>query len=147
MIQKLQKKEGWEGRLNTLILKYYNLPFVRGENCCFVFLSDCYEALAGESPLSEWKGNIPSDRKKALALYKKNAGMKSFEKAFQWLEPVESYMFAQRGDLGFFIDEEDGSEILGVVAMNGRDFLYRIENKNNIVSKKLGKGFRLWRAL
>lgn len=146
MVSKLQKKEGWEARLNALILRYYNLPFIRGENCCFVFLSDCYEALTGESPLAEWKGKIPSDKKKALALYKKNAGMQSFEKAFQWLEPVESYRFAQRGDLGFFVDEE-GAEILGVVSMNGRDFVYRDENKGHIVAKKLCEGFRLWRAL
>src|SRR5690606_12141403 len=140
-----KKLQGWEIRLNELIKTYLNLPFVRGENCCFIFISDAYQALCGESPLAEWKGQIPNDKKKALALYRMNAGMDSFEKAFQWLEPVKSHKYAQRGDMGIMIDDE-GTEILGIVSMNGRDFLYRPEDRNHLVAAKLSDKVRLWRA-
>lgn len=145
MIQKLKKTQGWEVRLNELFTRYLSLEFVRGENCCFVYISDGYEALTGESPLAEWKGNIPADKKKALALYRKNAGMDSFEKAFQWLEPVKSHKFAQRGDMGIML-EVDGTEILGIVSTNGREFLYRPEDRNHLVAVKLSEKIRLWRA-
>ncbi len=143
-MEKLKKKQGWEIRLNDLIKRYLNLPFVRGQNCCFIFLSDVYEALCEESPLAEWKGNIPEDKLKALALYRKNAGMDSFEKAFQWLVPVRSYKFAQRGDVGIL--DDNGLEILGVVSMTGREFLYRPEDRDHLVSVKLSEKIRLWRA-
>ena len=152
-IVKFQKKQGWEIRLDALIMRYYNLAFERGENCCFLFISDAYEALCGESPISEWRGQF-KDKKKALALYKKHAKTKSFEKTFQWITPVASYKFAQRGDMGMEVvvtkDEETGKEIikehLGIVAMNGRDFLIRAEDRDGLVRIKLNENIRLWRA-
>ena len=143
-VKKMKKAQGWEIRLNELILKYYSLPFERGQNCCFLFISDCYEALCGESPISEWRGKFKT-KMKALALYRKNAGTDSFEKTFQWLSPVKSHKFAQRGDLGIFIDK-DGNEILGVVGMSGRDFLVRCEDRDGLVSLKLNENIKLWRV-
>lgn len=152
-VVKMKKSEGWENRFNDLIIKYYSLDFERGQNCCFLFISDVYEALCGASPISEWRGKF-KDKKKALALYRKNAGTESFEKAFQWLEPVLSHKHAQRGDLGFELatekDEKTGKETikeyLGVVAMNGRDFLIRAEDKSGLVRVPLNENIRLWRA-
>jgi hypothetical protein len=152
-IQKLKKTQGWEIRLNDLIMKYYDLAFERGENCCFLFISDAYEAICEQSPISEWRGQF-KDKKKALALYKKHAKTKSFEKTFQWLIPVSSYKLAQRGDMGMEIvvekDEETGKEIikenLGIVAMNGRDFLTRCEDRDGLVRMKLNENVKLWRA-
>lgn len=145
MIARMKKTQGWEIRVNDLVMKYYGLPFERGQNCCFLFISDCYEALCGESPISEWRGQF-SDLKKALALYRKHAKTDSFEKTFQWLTPVKSYLYAQRGDLGMMIDA-DGKENLGIVAMNGRDFLMRCEDRTGLVSARLDETVRLWRAM
>lgn len=144
MIHKYKKTQGWEQRLNDLIMRYYALPFQRGENCCFLYISDGYEALCGTSPIAEWRGKFKT-KKKALALYRKNAGMDSFEKTFQWLSPVKSYKYAQRGDMGIWIDE-NGMEVLGIVAMNGRNFLIRCEDRDGLVSIKLNDKVRLWRA-
>lgn len=143
-MDRYKKIQGWEGRLNDLITRYYSYQFERGENCCFLFISDCYEALCGKSPISDWRGKFKT-KKRALALYRKNAGTDSFEKVFQWLSPVKSYKFAQRGDVGIWIDES-GNEILGVVAMSGREFLIRCEDRAGLLCIKLNEKIRLWRA-
>lgn len=145
MINKLYKKQGWEVRLNDLVMAYYFLPFERGQNCCFLFMSDAIEAIAGESPLSEWRGKFKT-KQKAFALLLKHAGSTSFEKCFQWLEPVPSHAFAQRGDVGIWVDE-NGIETVGVVSMNARDFLYRAEDRDGLIAEKICDKMRLWRVV
>ena len=145
MIEKLLKKEGWEIRFNNLILKYYDLPFQSGQNCCFLFVSDCYEALCCESPIAEWRGKF-STRLEGLLLYKQNTGHTNFETVFQWLEPVKNHKYAQRGDLGIWTDHNE-MEVLGCVAMNGRDFLFRAEDNGGLHKIPLSDKMRFWRAL
>lgn len=143
-IIKLQKKDGWEARLNALVMKYYDLPFTRGQNCCFLAISDVYDALTdGESPISSWRGKFKS-KTKAMALYFANTGTTSFERVFQWANPVDNWKMAQRGDIGMMIDE-NGVECLGWVSLSGTDFLVRCEDKPGLVRFPLSDKIRLWR--
>lgn len=144
MVDKLQKSDGWEVRLDALIMSYYPLPFTRGQDCCFLFISDVYDALTdGKSPISSWRGKFKT-KTRAMALYIANTGTSSFERVFQWAHPVENHFFAQRGDIGMMIDD-DGTEAMGVVAMNGRDFLLRCEDRQGLVRFPLSEKVKLWR--
>lgn len=145
MIEKLKKSQGWETRLNAVVMRYYFLPYESTTNGCFIFMDDVFEALCGESPIREWRDKVPADKKEAWELYKKHAETDSREKLFQWFEPVRSYKMAQRGDVGI-MTASDGTESFGVVSMNGRDFLIRAEDRDHLVSVKLGENIRLWRA-
>lgn len=146
MIEKIYRADGWEKRLDALIMSYYPLEFTRGQNCCFLFISDVYDALTdGKSPISSWRGKFKT-KTRAMALYFANTGTTSFERVFQWCEPITNHKFAQRGDIGMMIDD-DGTECLGVVALNGRDFLLRCEDRVGLVRFPLTEKVKLWRLI
>ena len=145
MTDKLTKIQGWERRFSALIEKYYFLPFERGENCCFLFISDIYEALSGQSHISKWRGKFKT-KTKAMALYFANTGSTSFEDVFQWAEPVENHLMSQMGYIGMYVDE-DGTEFLGVISPNGRQFLVRCEDKDGLLAVPITDKLRLWRVV
>lgn len=143
IVMKLKKIEGWEARLNELHTRYFDEPLIRGQNCCFLYISDCIEALCGHSPLAKWRGEFKS-LKKGLRLLKENYGGEGFENIFEGLTPVKSFKHAQRGDMGIWHVPE--GEYLGCVAMNGRDFYIRVEKQDGLKSVPLNKDMKLWRA-
>lgn len=141
----IHKKQGWEVRLDALIMDYYYKPFVWGENDCFAFSHDVLKAVSGVDVIAPYRGNY-NDAATAQALLDQYAGGK-YEASFSDLQPVENVSFAQRGDIG--IIEIDGKEYCGAVSMNGRSFLLRLEEGGvrALPLRAFKNKIRLWRAV
>lgn len=141
----IHKAQGWEVRLDALIMGYYYFPFIWGQNDCFIFAHDVIHAITGIDIIAPYRGQY-TDAAGAQALLDQYAGGK-YEASFADLQPVENVAFAQRGDVG--IIEIDGKEYCGAVSMNARSFLLRHEEGGvrALPLRAFRNKIRLWRAV
>lgn len=97
----------WEQALADYIAIKRNEPFEYGVNDCSMFAAGAVEAITGEDPIPELRGQYDSLKTSLKAI--KEIGAGTLEATIDAKFPEVSIGHAQRGDLAFF----DGS--VGVV--------------------------------
>jgi hypothetical protein len=97
----------WEDALSGYIVAKRHEPFEYGVNDCCLFAAGAVEAITGEDPMSEFRGQYDSLKTSLKAI--KDIGAGTLEETMDAKFPEVEIGHAQRGDLAFF----DGS--VGVV--------------------------------
>lgn len=103
----MERISNWESALSEYIESKRNAPFEYGVNDCCMFAAGSVEAITGEDPMAEFRGEYKSLATSVRALQEIGAG--DLESTMDGKFPIVPISHAQRGDLAFF----DGS--IGVV--------------------------------
>jgi hypothetical protein len=92
----------WEDALSEYITTKRDEPFEYGLNDCCLFAAGAVEAITGEDPMPEFRGQYDSLKGSLKALKEIGAGTLEDTMDVKFSEVAISY--AQRGDLAFFND-------------------------------------------
>ena len=92
----------WEDALSDYITTKRHEPFEYGSNDCCLFAAGAVEAITGEDPMSEFRGQYDSLKASLKAL--KEIGAGTLEATMDGKFPEVAISHAQRGDLAFFND-------------------------------------------
>jgi len=134
----IDRSSDWPERLDEVIRNAKAKPFKWGEHDCCIFVSDCIEAMTGESFGKETRGKY-STAAGALKILKKTEGVDGvYELAEKYLKPS---VRVRRGDVVGF--NNDGDCLLGVAVAGKAVFLTPIEG---IVVFKLESCEKVWRV-
>ena len=92
----------WEAALSDYIATKRHEPFEYGVNDCCLFAAGAVEAVTGDDPMSEFRGNYDSLKTSIKAI--KDIGAGTLEATMDGKFPEVAIGHAQRGDLAFFND-------------------------------------------
>lgn len=121
----LPRKQHWDTRaFHDFLVARAHTPFAWGVNDCALFTADGIEAITGVDIASDFRHKY-HDEASAMQIIKTICGGTSVSDAaaycaqkhnlVEWKAPL----FARRGDL-VIAKQQDGSEIAGLVHLNGR---------------------------
>jgi hypothetical protein len=113
----------WEESLSDYIVNKRHEPFEYGTNDCCLFAAGAVEAITGEDPMSEFRGQYDSLKTSLKAI--KDIGAGTLEATMDAKFPEVSIGYAQRGDLAFF-DDSIGVVMGGFAYFVSDDGLERI---------------------
>jgi hypothetical protein len=113
----------WEDSLSDYIATKRHEPFEYGVNDCCLFAAGAVEAMTGEDPMIEFRGNYDSLKGSIKAI--KEIGAGTLEATLDGKFPEVSIGYAQRGDLAFF-DDSIGVVMGGFAYFVSDDGLERI---------------------
>lgn len=99
---KLTRKSDWQTALSEYIsaVREEGLPFSYGQNDCCTFAAGAVEAITGEDPIPEFRGEYESEIGSLKALKKIGAG--SLEETLGAKFEEVDLPHVQRGDIVFF---------------------------------------------
>ena len=92
----------WEDALSNYIAVKRSEPFEYGVNDCCLFAAGAVEAITGQDPMAEFRGEYDSLKTSLKVI--KDIGAGTLEATLDGKFPEVSIGYAQRGDLAFFDD-------------------------------------------
>jgi hypothetical protein len=113
----------WEDALVNYIAIKRNEPFEYGINDCCMFAAGAVEAITGQDPMSEFRGQYDSLKTSLKVI--KEIGAGTLEATMDSKFPEVAIGHAQRGDLAFF-DDSVGVVMGGFAYFVSDDGLERI---------------------
>lgn len=134
----------WQSKLAQVIKDYRNQAFQWGKKDCCLFVCDSIKALVGRDPAETFRGRYDT-MEKAAELVREFCGGGVEELAEKMAERFGfvdiKVSFAQRGDVGLFVDKKMGPT-LGVCI--GSHFMFLLE-EGGLVSIPNRMIVRAWR--
>ena len=133
----MNKVGDWESALYQYIEECRHKPFEYGVNDCCMFAAGAVQAITGEDPMAEFRGQYKSQATSIRAL--KEIGAGDLESTIDGKFPVIDVGLAQRGDLAFY------DNAIGVVAGSwawfvSDDGLERIDRSQWAKAWSVGRG-------
>lgn len=129
------KPVGWEQRLFDFVEKSKGMPFVRGQNCCAVWVLSALDEMCGTTFAGEIQGTFDTeDGAREVMKARGWANLAEGLRAVTGAKQVNRATFAQLGDV-IFVPFYEGMNFEGgtLFVCLGRDVVGREDRKKGIV--------------
>jgi hypothetical protein len=145
-----RKKQNWQTLLHEFLELRGPAPFAWGSNDCALFAADAVMAMTGADMGAPVRGKY-TDQAGAVAAMETITGKPDATAmdlalhlcSLHGLPQRKSLLFAQRGDI-VVLTNPDGSQSLGIVALDGRHALFVTEA--GLRRMKVGKCAAAWQV-